>query len=239
MHDGPSRMPRPAAVSNPRSRPGRVRRRVPRTSASATLASSALASTGRRQGRTLQGILLASVVLWAAGPVSAHQTNSSYAMLAVREDTLILRVVIDEYDLLNKLRFDPDQDGLLTREEMDHIVPNVFAFVEPRISLRADDGRLVLERRAGGVEPDRKGNLFVAVGYGAAVGRRPGRVELGLDYVGAIGAEHTCLATVMLADTVAERAVFGAGNTRQTFVVPAPDESAVSRLAGALRRWFQ
>ncbi|MFA6110038.1 MAG: hypothetical protein WDA75_14820, partial [Candidatus Latescibacterota bacterium] len=90
--------------------------------------------------------LLGLLAMGPAGPVTAHQIDTSSLTISVRPDSLKLVLVLDESILLRGFDLDRNRDGVLWREEMLAGVPKVFDFVAAELSLSADAAPLRLER---------------------------------------------------------------------------------------------
>jgi hypothetical protein len=161
------------------------------------------------------------LALAAALPLQAHKLDTSYTTLIVQEDTLKLRVRIDDYDML-KLGLDRDGDGILLYEEMSEGLPALFAFVAEHLRLSADGRPVHLERGRGEVEPDNQGNMFAHLFFGARLKQEPSQVEVQVEFYRRFGSDHKNLAQLLLPGQPLQQAVFGAENPRQVFEAQKP-----------------
>lgn len=172
-------------------------------------------------------------------PTQAHVIYTSYTTLIVKPDTLKLMVVIDEYDLLTSFDLDANGDGMLWRDEMLDGVPQVFEFLEERVSVSADGQPLELARFKGDVQPDNKGNMFLNLFFKGALRELPMEVEIEIDVFDAFGKDHKNLAKILMPEKPLQQAVFAPENTRQRFVVREQPDSLWGQLVETIGSWFE
>jgi hypothetical protein len=126
-------------------------------------------------------VVVALMVSWA-GPIEAHQVNTSYATLVLGDGTAEFMLAIDEGDLLLLFGEDLDRngDGVLWVDEILAGVTRSQSWLAERVVLRADDTRLLLESAHPRVESDADGNLFLKVAYGVTLPEDPTRIQVDL-----------------------------------------------------------
>jgi len=88
-------------------------------------------------------ILTVTVLLGAT--LSAHALSVSYAQVSVQDRRIaaIVRLPIDDVDLL--LRLDTDLDGQISSAELEAAKPRLQAYVTKHLRVRADDANLSIE----------------------------------------------------------------------------------------------
>lgn len=193
------------------------------------------------EGSSCKAVFLMALLLGFLSvlPAQAHVIFTSYTTLIVKPDTLKLMVVIDEYDLLTSFDLDENGDGMLWREEMLDGVPQVFDFVEERVSVRTDGQPLPLTRFKGDVQPDNKGNMFLNLFFKSPLQKLPMEVELEIDFFDVFGKDHKNLAKILMPNKPLQQAVFSLGNTRQRFVVQERPDSLWDQLVQRIESWFE
>lgn len=164
-------------------------------------------------------LLLAAVALTSPSPSIAHRLNSSRTVVLVRADSLKLELAIDETDVLVAFDVDGNGDGVLWREEMMVAAPAVTDFVSKRLRLWADGEELELEPRAARVTPDGRGNLYLSLGFVAALARDPLALDMEVDLFEAFSEGHKNLAMVRALGGPPHPAVFSATTGRHKFVL--------------------
>lgn len=181
--------------------------------------------------------MLAALVL-TGSPAAAHNIETSYTIIAVRPDTVLLEMVIDEYDLFTSFDLDTNQDGILWRREMLAGAPVVFDFLLKQVHLQGDGQPLELQPRESQIQPDAKGNLFLSLGFAAPCPETPAQLDVQVDLVDAFGSEHKNLARIILPDGPPQQAVFDSGTIRQRFTLREPQVPALERLMRTVQAWF-
>ena len=163
-------------------------------------------------------LTFALVLLFFATPhaVRAHELNTSYTNLIAADDTLKIRVRMDDFDLL-KIGIDQNGDSLLFYEEMEAGLDDIFAFVEKQMRLRANGEPLTLVRDRGDITPDNKGNMFANVYFSAESEEPINELAVWVGWPEHFGGAHKNLAKVMLPGQPLVQAVFSAESPQQTF----------------------
>ena len=192
-------------------------------------------------GRRLIGVgwLLAVWLGWAGLPVGAHQINASFTTLSIRPDMVRLAISIDEHELMTGFDLDANQDGILWREEMVAGIPEVFDYVEQKVTVKVDGQLLEMERVRADVQPDNKGEMFMRLMFRAEVQKPPVEVELEVDLFTRFGREHKNLVRIMPFDKPLVQAVLVPENNRQVFVVGERQDSWLDQLGQFFSRLFQ
>ena len=142
--------------------------------------------------------------------VHAHKLNTSYTNLIAEDDTLKVRVRMDDFDLL-KIGIDQNGDSLLYYEEMEAGLDDIFAFVEEQMRLRANGEPLTLVRDRGDITPDNKGNMFANVYFSAELEEPVNELDVWVGWPERFGDAHKNLAKIMLPGQPLVQAVFSAG----------------------------
>ncbi len=173
--------------------------------------------------RLIFGALL--FVLGYCSVASAHKLNTSYTNLVVRQDTLMLRFRIDDYDMA-QLGLDTNGDSTLFFEEMSAGLPAVADFVSNQVQILVNDKPVELELGKTDISPDNKGNTFAIVYLGGKFDAIPMTAELTINFFDRFGPEHKSIGKVLLPGYSLEQVIFstdtrtykfGKGNEKSLF----------------------
>ena len=173
--------------------------------------------------RLIFGALL--FVLGYCSVASAHKLNTSYTNLVVRQDTLMLRFRIDDYDMA-QLGLDTNGDSTLFFEEMSAGLPAVADFVSNQVQILVNDKLVELELGKTDISPDNKGNTFAIVYLGGKLDAIPMTAELTINFFDRFGPEHKSIGKVLLPGYSLEQVIFstdtrtykfGKGNEKSLF----------------------
>ncbi|MAN24183.1 MAG: hypothetical protein CME10_07950 [Gemmatimonadetes bacterium] len=156
---------------------------------------------------------------------SAHKLNTSYANLVIRQDTLMLRFRIDDYDMA-QLGLDTNGDSTLFFEEMSAGLPEVADFVSREVEILVNDKPVPLQLGKTDINPDDKGNTFAIVYLGGKLDAIPVTAELKINFFDEFGSEHKSIGKVLMPGHSLEQVVFsndtrsfrfGEGNEKTLF----------------------
>ena len=164
--------------------------------------------------RLIFGALL--FVLGYCSVASAHKLNTSYTNLVVRQDTLMLRFRIDDYDMA-QLGLDTNGDSTLFFEEMSAGLPAVAEFVSGQLEMLVNDEPVRLELGKTDINPDNKGNTFAIVYLGGKLETAPVTAELTINFFDRFGSEHKSIGKVLMPGHSLEQVVFSADTRSYRF----------------------
>ena len=167
--------------------------------------------------RLIWSVVVVVLLLVCAGKICAHELGTSYIRLTAEADTCKVRVSLDNFDML-KIGLDQDGDDALSDAEMTAGLDQLFAFVEPNLSLRINDQPVVLVRDKGELVPDDHGNTFAELHWRAALAERTAVLEARVGWPVRLGDNHKTIAHILLPGQSMVIAVFSAEEPEQTFV---------------------
>lgn len=166
-----------------------------------------------------QFVLCGIILLQASiSNLFAHQTNTSYVALTVKENQIEVMLTFDLTDLNKAFDLDADQDGSVNREELLGAMPKMYEYFAPRFTLALGYTPAALEQQEGGFTQDDFGNLFINFLFIKKIAAVPGELGFSVDYVEKFGEDHKVLAKIVYRDKL-DQAVFTRGETRQRFIV--------------------
>lgn len=124
---------------------------------------------------------LALVLVLLAGPLRAHQINTSYSTLAIGDSAAVLMLAIDESDLFLLFpQLDANGDGALWADEVVADAVASQAWLGGRVRLRADGKPMGLSPRHPRVESDADGNLFLRATFDVELPDDPAGLQVDL-----------------------------------------------------------
>lgn len=162
--------------------------------------------------------LAAVLIVCLLKPLFAHQTNTSYVALTVKERQLEVMLTFDLTDLNKAFKLDADQDGSVNREELLGAMPAMYEYFAPRFTLALGYTPATLEQQEGGFTQDDFGNLFINFLFIKKLEAVPGEIGFSVDYFEKFGENHKVLAKIVYGDKL-DQAVFTPEETRQRFIV--------------------
>ena len=157
------------------------------------------------------------LLLVAAGELCAHELDTSYLTLTADADTCKVKVSLDNYDML-RIGLDQDGDDALTEEEMTAGLDQLFAFIEPKLSLRINDQPLALVRGKAEVLPEGNGDFFADLYWEVALAERAAVLDARVGWSAHLGENHKTIAQIFLPGQLMVVSVFSAEEPEQTFV---------------------
>jgi hydrogenase/urease accessory protein HupE len=161
--------------------------------------------------------LIASFIV-SASNLFAHQTNTSYVSLTVKQDQIEVMLTFDLTDLNKAFKLDADQDGSVNREELLNAMPQMYEYFAPRFTLAIGYTPVELEQQEGGFTQDDFGNLFINFLFIKKTNAVPGELGFSVDYFEKLGEDHKVLAKIVYGDKL-DQAVFTREEARRRFIV--------------------
>jgi len=158
------------------------------------------------------------ILLCSSSPLFAHQTNTSYAALTVKESQIEVMLTFDITDLNKAFVLDADQDGSVNREELLGAMPKMYEYFAPRFALAIGYTPTELEPQEGGFTQDDFGNLFINFLFIKKITAVPGEIGFSVDYFEKFGEDHKVLAKIVYDDKL-DQAVFTQEEAQQRFIV--------------------
>ncbi len=163
---------------------------------------------------------LCGLVLGLATPNAsfAHKINTSYSDIVVGDDSLKVRVRLDDFDML-KMGIDENGDGVLFYEEMEGGLERAYAFVAQNMSIQVNGESIVLLHGQGEVGPDNEGNMFANLYFVADYIEPLEDLQMQIDWPETFGDDHKNLAKILLPGQPMVQAIFTAETPNQQFAV--------------------
>ncbi len=153
-----------------------------------------------------------------SNPLLAHQTNTSYVALTVKENQIEVLLTFDLTDLNKAFRLDRNQDGTVDREELLEAMPAMYEYFAPRFTMTIGYTPVEVEQQEGGFTQDDFGNLFINFLFIKKIAAVPGELGFSIDYFEKFGEDHKVLAKIVYGEKL-DQAVFTREETRQRFIV--------------------
>ncbi len=168
---------------------------------------------GRPRGRVCgSAALLLSLPLLA----NAHDLNSSYTTLTIREDQLQVVLRIDQTDLLKVWELDENEDGAVSNDEVLLYLDEVHDAFQEAVRVGIAGDTLALTPASANIVEDELGNAFVDLAYGAVLRERPWRVTLAVRVFSDFGPQHKNLAKIVYEGEV-QQSIFTVADPVQSF----------------------
>jgi hypothetical protein len=157
------------------------------------------------------------ISLWLT-TASAHDLNNSYSEITVASDSLQLAVTFDITDLARGFALDANGNQAVEREEVLAKAPEIFAYIDARVTLAVNFSPLKLERRKAWPTQDDFGNVFISFLFAQKLSGMPAEISLSVDFFEKFGAQHKNLVKIAVGEKI-EPAVLSQDSPRQRFII--------------------
>lgn len=139
-----------------------------------------------------------AIVLVGSAPLAAHPLSVSYSRVVVRDRDLAatVRLPLDDMDLL--LRLDRDLDGVVSPEELVRARTDVERYVTSRMTVAANDARLVPALQDVSVWKDSNGAPYLEAVLEYTADRRINSIRLQVRILTDLYPDHRNLADIQL-----------------------------------------
>lgn len=142
--------------------------------------------------------------IWLACSIAVfgHNPDTSYMRVRISPEKVETRLTYDIFTLVRVESLDDNQDGRLTRRELDRHIPKIQQFLKDRVRLRIDGGEPNLGEYVGYVWPPEVGDAIAESDYHSAtslmhftfarpVDETPDEVFIQFEFFERFGERHT------------------------------------------------